>query len=191
MRRRQQHVGGAPIGIYLETLLSRFRGRLMIATLELAERDREIRAEVVWVERTQTERAVGPFNGAVRIAGLGHHDAAETIDRRARRAERQRRFEGSAGGGAIVRDQSHHKASERQSGGVVPPVRDGCMGMFHRAQPVFLPRAAALKQDLVTPSGEAVRRRVVGLDAEGCFEQRQRLSGAVRHGGIDVGQGAE
>ena len=41
VRRRQQRVGVAPIGIDLETLLSRFRGRLIIATLELAECDRE------------------------------------------------------------------------------------------------------------------------------------------------------
>jgi hypothetical protein len=101
------------MGIDLEALARRVRGRFVIAALELAERDRDAWAIVHRVERAQTQRALAPVDGAVRITAHGHHHASEAVGGRARRAQRQRRLEGPARGVSIMRDETHYEASER------------------------------------------------------------------------------
>src|SRR4029079_12932690 len=77
LRCRQQNVRTAPIRICLEHLARRFRRRLIVAALKMAEGNRVPGGAAHRIERAQTESALAPFDAALRITAEDHHDTAK------------------------------------------------------------------------------------------------------------------
>src|SRR5262245_3221583 len=92
---------------------------------------------------------------------------------------------------AVVRDQSKRKTSQCQRDRVIPTVSDSPLRVANCPKTVLFMPAASRKENLVRPSGEPMRKRVVGFHSERAFEERQRFCRAFRHCRVHMWEGSK
>src|SRR5262249_52384361 len=84
-----------------------------------------------------------------------------------------------------------YKCTERQCSCVIATMSDGSPRMVNGGIAIFFFESSTNEQDFMTPRQQPVRSRIIRVERQCPLEQRYRLGSLLRHGGRDMGSGAQ
>src|SRR5215469_18200760 len=144
-------MGHAELGIGLNSTTSGMRRLVVLPTQEMRYRQRIMGNIGQSVDRTDPQRALGPFHGAFCIPGVGLHGAAQEKGESRRRAQYLRALKRFQGRRTIMLHHPDDVCPKRQRHRVITTVGDRSSGMANGSDAVVLLKSSPHKKNLMTP----------------------------------------
>ena len=136
-RCRQQEMGNTEAG-FAANRRAHSRCRLLVAAAhEVPEANTMVGRCDPWIERTEADAALAPFDGALRIGAPSEDQRSPEVGRSGRWRKCQRRLKRFQRQGPIVFDKANRDAAQRQCRGVIRTESDRSMAMANAGETIF------------------------------------------------------